>query len=152
MPLDASDIQGLILSEVGDVDPNGDATTDLSVGVIAAQMDNLWERHAAWDQVRGGLRELHVRRDAIRIVLAVLATRVYDAADNIDGASMRANQIWQHYTDMLKDTEAEITAALKAAAAANASSNNLGRIKARLHSHQRRYPLELDQYGRLRDW
>jgi hypothetical protein len=69
-------IQGLIKARVGDVDPTtGDPTTAGS-GVIATHLPVLWEAYADKAQVAPRLQELHVERDAIKLVLAVLRPRV----------------------------------------------------------------------------
>lgn len=154
MPLELDAVQALIIREVGDVNPDTGDPTTAPTGVIAANMDDLWEKHAAWDQVRGGIRALYVRRDAIRLVLSVLATRVYDAADNIDGLSMRANHIWQHYQQMYDDTVAEIKSTMAGVSrSASSGSDNIGRIPATIRRPSRRNPTnaELYQYGALRD-
>jgi hypothetical protein len=111
------EVKQQIVLEVGDVDPQtGDPPAPASAGIIAQRIDYLWERHAAWDQVRVGLRELHCRQSAIRLVLGVLAPRRFDSSDTRAGLSIRAHQLVDSYQQMLETVTADIACARKAGA------------------------------------
>lgn len=109
MALVEDDVKQAIIDSVGDVDPTtGDSPTDAEDGVIALSIDTWWEMFASKDTVGPGLRTAYVRREAIRRVLAVLAQKRFDVADNLSGLSIRAGQIYKHYQDMLADVAQEI--------------------------------------------
>lgn len=111
MALVEDDVKQAIIDSVGDVDPTtGDAPTDAEDGVIALSIDVWWEMFASKDTVGPGLRMAYVRREAIRRVLAVLAQKRFDVADNLSGLSIRAGQIYKHYQDMLTEANEEIKA------------------------------------------
>jgi hypothetical protein len=109
--LTADDIQEQIILEVGDVDPaSGDPPARPEDGVLARRMDVLWRRFAAKGPLAPGLRELYVKRACVRLVLGILAQRRFDAADTIEGLSLKANQIYEHYLEMQRTVQAEIEA------------------------------------------
>lgn len=106
------EVKQQIILEVGDVDPQtGDPPMPASAGIIATRIDYLWERHAAWDQVGSGLRELHCRQAAIRLVLGVLAPRRFDFSDTRASLSVRAHQLVESYQQMLEEVCEEIVRA-----------------------------------------
>lgn len=109
MPVTEVEVKQQIILEVGDVDPeNGDPPVPASAGIVASRIDYLWERFAAWDQVRIGLRELYCRQSAIRLVLGVLAPRRFDSTDSRAGLSLRAHQLVDSYQDMLETVTKDI--------------------------------------------
>lgn len=113
MPVTSDDVKTQIVLEVGDVNPQtGDPATTPgqpgSDGIVYARIDYLWDRYAAWDQVGGGLRELHCRAAGIRLVLGVLAPRRFDNSDTRSGLSVRAHQLVESYQAKLEQTMADI--------------------------------------------
>lgn len=111
MPVNAEDIRGLILLEVGDINPTtGEPPATPSAGLLYNQIELLWDRYAAKDQVTPGLRQLYVKRDCIRLILGVLAPRLFDASDVLAGFTFKANQIWGHYQEMHVCCKGEIQA------------------------------------------
>jgi hypothetical protein len=111
MAVTEQDVKQQIILEVGDVHPQtGDPPALPEDGIIATRIDYLWDRYAAWDQVGPGLRELHCRAAAIRLVLGVLSPRRFDHADSRAGLSVRAHQLVESYQAMLETTLAAIEA------------------------------------------
>lgn len=111
MALAVDDIWQAIIDSVGDVDPTtGDTPTDPDSGAISLGIETWWELYASKDLVGPGLRAAYTRRDAIRRVMAILAQRRFDVADNLSGLSIRAGQIYRHYQDMLDGSKDEIKA------------------------------------------
>ena len=80
MSLSDDDYKDLIISQVGDVDVNGNPTTSSSLGVIAVNLDTLWD---AYEGIPSRLRALYVRRDAIDLVLARVAPQVNTQIGNL---------------------------------------------------------------------
>jgi len=114
--LSEDQIQELIIASIGDVMADtGDTPTVEGTGVLATLVPLLWEQYEAKDTVAPGLRELYVRRDSLRRVMAVLAQKRFDVADNLSGLSIRGSQIYQHYQAMYDCAQKEIAAAEKAA-------------------------------------
>jgi hypothetical protein len=73
MALTVAQAQKLIILKVGDVNPETGEPTTLSDGIVAANIGLLW---AAYEGLSSRSRELCIRRDAIEMVIAVLAPRV----------------------------------------------------------------------------
>lgn len=114
MPVTELEVKQQIILEVGDVDPQtGDPPSPASGGIVASRIDYLWERFAAWDQVKVGLRELYCRQAAIRLVLGVLAPRRFDSSDTRGGISIRAHQLVESYQEMLETVQHDIEYARK---------------------------------------
>jgi hypothetical protein len=133
MAITESDVKAQIILEVGDVDPQtGDPPTSGAIGVIAGRIDYLWARYAAWDQVAAGLRELYARQAAIRLVLGVLSPRRFDSSDSRAGLSVRANQLWEHYSAMLTAVGQEIEQARASAAASGGASSGSAYLSGRI--------------------
>jgi hypothetical protein len=123
--LSTAQIKELILLEVGDLDAStGDPA---SPGLLAGRIDMLWDRYAAKDLVAPGLRELYTKRACLRLVLAVLAPRRFDAADTSAGPNIKANQIYQHYWDLYDCIKGEI-GAVEQQAATGARDYRAGRL------------------------
>lgn len=117
MTLTAVQIQDQIIREVGDVDSTtGDQPGDPDDGVLAINIRFLWTKYAAKDRIAPGLRELYVKRACVRMVLAVLAQRRFDAVDVLAGLNAKTGQVWDHYQEMHKCAKEEIVAILKATA------------------------------------
>lgn len=106
----------VIILTIGDVDPlTGDhPPVAPAVGVLERLVPMLWAKYWAKDGTAAGLRELYVRRDGLRAVMAVGAQKWFDTADNLSGLSIRGSQIYKHYQDMYDCAKAEITAVEKA--------------------------------------
>lgn len=118
MALDEDEIQEVIILSIGDVDPvTGDTPPSVPAnGVLEQLVPVLWEKYEAKDTIAPGLRELYVRRDSLRRVLAIGAQKWFDTADNLSGLSIRGSQIYKHYQDMYDCAKMEIAAVEKAAA------------------------------------
>jgi hypothetical protein len=98
-----------IRESVGDVDAaTGDPPDPVTDGVIYQNIDTWWAMHEAKDLVASGLRAAYTRRDAIRRVMAVLVQKRFDTADNLSGLSIRGNQVYLHYQDMLLGANADV--------------------------------------------
>lgn len=110
MAVTAEDIQEQIILEIGDVDPaTGDPPANPATGVIANQIELLWDRFAAADAIAPGLREQYVKRAAIRMVLAVLRPKFFDMADTVAGPNYKLSQVVKGYELMLEQTDEDIT-------------------------------------------
>lgn len=114
MPFTADDIKEAILIEVGDVvRETGDAPASPQAGLLYNQIDSIWDRYAAKDQVAPGLRALYTKRDCLRIILGVLAQKRFDSADVLAGMTFKVGQIWTHYQDLLTCCKDEIASVEK---------------------------------------
>lgn len=109
MPVTVGDLKDLIILEVGDVDPaTGGRPVPSSAGIIAQQIDLLWERHAWADAVAMGLRPLYVKVSAIELVLGVLGGRRIDVRDQAAGLDVKASQTVTAYERKLQRAISEI--------------------------------------------
>ena len=118
MALTEEEVIQIIILTVGDVDPvTGDYPPQTpATGVLENLVPMLWAKYQAKDGIAAGLRELYVRRDAYRAVMAIGAQKWFDTADNLSGLSIRGSQIYKHYQDMYDCAKAEIEAVEKAVA------------------------------------
>jgi hypothetical protein len=113
--LTTDDIFQIITETVGDVDPTTGDPTTATTGVIARSIELWWESYATF-AASPALRMALVRKQAIRRVMAVLAQKRFDVADNLSGLSIRGNQIYQHYQEMYNCARDEVNALVVVAA------------------------------------
>lgn len=105
MALTAEQAQQLIVLRVGDVDPETGDPTRSTYGVVAMGVALLWAAYADKALIAPRLQDLYVERDAIKMVLGVLANR-YDLVS--EGESLKRSQVWDHYQKMLDATVVEL--------------------------------------------
>jgi hypothetical protein len=105
--LTTDDIFQIITETVGDVDPSTGDPTTATTGVIARSIELWWDSYEAFSG-SPALRMALVRKQAIRRVMAVLAQKRFDVADNLSGLSIRANQVYQHYQEMYNCARDEV--------------------------------------------
>lgn len=110
MPITADDLKDLIIAEIGDLDPATLGAPSPGTGLLEANIDAIWDRYAAKDQVAPGLRAAYTRRDCIRLVRGAFSRRAFDVSDVLAGLTMKAGQIWAHLQDMHQSALDEIAA------------------------------------------
>lgn len=77
MAVDEAQAKALIIATVGDVDPaTGQPPTVPGSGILAVNIDVLWDSYAAMETVATGLQRLMVERHAYRLVLGVIRRQV----------------------------------------------------------------------------
>ncbi len=117
MALSDDDVKELIINQVGDVTTTGAPTTSTSEGVIAVNIDNLWDFYGA---VPSRLKYLYVRRDAIELVLARVAPKVNTQIGNLQlSRSQHARALGQMRDALLKRITA-VERSIRAASAVGA--------------------------------
>lgn len=100
MALSDDEVKDLIINQVGDVDVNGAPTTSSSAGVIALNIDNLWD---FYELIPDRLKYLYVRRDAIELVIARVAPKVNTQIGNLQlSRSQHARALGQMRDALLK--------------------------------------------------
>jgi hypothetical protein len=107
--IEADDIKDAILTELGDIDPvTGNTPAAGRDGIVADQIDYLWERHAAKDLVAPELRELYVKAACIELILGVLDPRLVDTQDNAAGLGIKGSQVIASYERKLARIQDQI--------------------------------------------
>lgn len=132
MAIEADDIKDAILAELGDVDPaTGNAPAAGQGGIVAGQMDYLWERYAAKDLVAPELRELYVKAGCIELILGVLDPRLVDVQDNAAGLGIKGSQVIASYERKLARIQAAIAKIERLASARNAGAIQIAQMRNR---------------------
>lgn len=99
--------QNLIIALVGDLDPvTGDVPITPDDGIVAQNIEALWERHENKAALSPALRAAYVQRDAINLVLTILAPEV-DTTPPM-GGSVRLQQRVATYQARLAAAQAEL--------------------------------------------
>lgn len=131
MAITTDDVKDALIIEIGDVDPaTGGAPSPASRGIVAGQIDYLWDRWAAKDLVAPGLREAYVKRAGLELILGVLGPRRMDFGNTVAGLTVKASQVVGMYERKLARVQAEIdrTEAASAASARAGGAYRIGRI------------------------
>lgn len=105
MPLTAEQAQRLIVLRIGDIDPETGDPTRSTYGVAAMGVALLWDAYADKALIASRLQELYVQRDAIEMVLGVLAVR---SDITTDTQTLKRSQVWDHYQKKLDATVGEL--------------------------------------------
>jgi hypothetical protein len=107
MSVNDAQVQALVISKVGDIDPTTLAPTTSGTGLLAVNVPVLWSYYLDKAVIAPRLQALYTERDAIKLVLARL--RMLVDFNTGQALAMKQSQKTAALQAMLTETEGEIS-------------------------------------------